>query len=156
MIRWLLDQSLRHKIPLWGTVLIVITTLSVSGLLMYQTYSDSKKAIVASSTALGRVLSQTLTSPLIHDDLWRAFEMVRAPLSSGHQNESVQPDNITVISPQREVVVSSDPERLPMLSSITSLEVELWPLSDPGYPIDEKKPAFIDSQDFPFIYLTSL
>ncbi len=154
MTRWLLDQSLRHKIPFWGAVLIVITTLSVSALLMYQAYSDSKKAIVASSTALGRVLSKTLTPPLIHDDLWRAFEMVRAPLASGHQNESVQPDNITVVSPRREVVVSSDPERLPMLSNISSLEDELWPLSGPGFTIDEKKPLFIEADGSRFIYLT--
>ena len=154
MIRWLLDRSLRHKIPLWGAVLIVITTLSVSGLLMYQAYSASKKAIVASSTALGHVLSKTLTSPLIHDDLWRAFEMVRAPLASAYQDESVQPDTITVISPRGEVVVSSDPERLPMLSKIASLEEELWPLSGPDFPIDEKEPAFVESDDSRFIYLT--
>jgi len=154
MIRWLLDQSLRYKIPLWGTALIVITTLSVSGLLMYQAYSDSKKTIVASSTALGRVLSKTLTSPLIHDDLWRAFEMVRAPLASGRQNESVQPDNITVISPRGEVVVSSDPERMPILSSISALGEEIWPISAPDFQIDRKEPAFVDREDSRFIYFT--
>lgn len=154
MIRWLLDQSLRHKIPFWGAVLIVITTLAVSGLLMYETYSDSKKAVTASSMTLGRVLSQTLITPLIHDDLWRAFEIVRAPLANGHQNESMQPDTITVISPRREVVVSSDPERLPMLSNITSLEEELWPLSGPEFPLDKKEPVFIEADGSRFIYLT--
>ena len=154
MIRWLFDQSLRQKIPLWGAVLIIVPTLFVSGLLMYQAYDDSKKAIVVSSTALGRVLSKTLAPSLIHDDLWRAFEMVRAPLASGPQHETAQPDTITVISPQREVVVSSDPERLPTLSTIDKLDSELWPISGAGFQINKTQPEIIENSDSRFIYMT--
>lgn len=154
MIRWLFDQSLRQKIPLWGAILIVFPTLFVSGLLMAQAYGDSKKAIVASSTALGRVLSKTLAPSLIHDDLWRAFEMVRAPMATGHAPDTAQPDTITVISPDREVVVSSDPERLPMLSKITELKGELWPLSGPKFQINKTEPEIIEEDGSRFIYMT--
>lgn len=154
MIRWLFDQSLRQKIPLWGASLIVFTTLLLSGLLMYQAYDDSKKAILASSNALGRVLSKTLAPSLIHDDLWRAFEMIRAPMTDSHSPDIAQPDIIAVISPQREVVVSSDPERLPTLSKLTSHRNELWPISNSKFPIKRDNPEIIEHGGSPFIYMT--
>ena len=50
--------------------------------------------------------------------------------------------------------MSSDPERLPILSSITGLEEELWPISAPDFLIDRKAPAFVDWKDSRFIYFT--
>jgi len=154
MIRWLFDHSLRQKIPLWGAVLIICPTVFLSGLMMYHTYGDSKNSIVAGATALGRVLSKTLAPSLIHDDLWRAFEMVRAPMITSGQPDGATPDTITVISPRREVVVSSDPQRLPTLSPISRLDRELWPISKPDFKISETRPAVIEEAGSQFIYMT--
>lgn len=119
MIRRLFDLSLRQKIPLWGAGLIIFSTLSVSAALMYRSYDNLKGALVTSSTGLGQTLSKTLVPTLLHDNVWRAFEIIRAPFSETVSRSGVRPKTIFVIGPDRRIFVSSDPVRFPMLSDIT-------------------------------------
>ena len=92
MIRRLLDLSFQQKIPLWGAVLIIVSTLSVSGALMYRAYNDLKSTLVTSAGSLGSTLAQTLVTPLLHDDVWRGFEIVRAPFIDMDIDNPVQPE----------------------------------------------------------------
>jgi hypothetical protein len=75
----LFDLSFRHKIPLWGSALIVATALAVSAAAMLRAYDYLKQDLVNSSENLGFTLAKTLFPVLLHDDAWRAFELVRAP-----------------------------------------------------------------------------
>jgi hypothetical protein len=68
----LFDLSLRHKMPLWGSLLIITSTLAVSGALMLRAYDDLKHDLVISSESLGFTLAKTLFPTLLHDDSWRA------------------------------------------------------------------------------------
>ena len=38
-----LDLSFRYKIPLWGTLLVVLTAVAVSAALMAQTYEEMEE-----------------------------------------------------------------------------------------------------------------
>ncbi len=110
------DLSFRFKLPLWGSVLIVVTALAVSGALMFRAYDDLKEDLLISSKSLGRTLAKSLFRPLLHDDVWRAFELVRAPTEGEAEENPVQPDAIIVLNRAYRVVVSSRPTEMPMLS----------------------------------------
>ncbi len=53
----LFDLSLRHKIPLWGSALIITSAMAVSGALMYRAYDDLKHDLIISSESLGYTLA---------------------------------------------------------------------------------------------------
>lgn len=115
------DLSLRHKIPLWGSALIVASILAVSVALMFRAYDDLRADLFTSSESLGRTLAKTLFPALLHDDLWRAFEIVQAPFQAGTQPNPLAADIIFVANEAREIVVASDPKRLPTLARLDEL-----------------------------------
>lgn len=91
------NLSFRFKLPLWGSFLIVATALAVSGALMFRAYDDLREDLLISSKSLGRTLAKSLFRPLLHDDVWRAFELVRAPIAETAEENPVQPDAIIVL-----------------------------------------------------------
>lgn len=119
MIRRFFDLSFQKKIPLWGAILIVVSTLSVSGLLMYRSYSDLESTLLAGASGLGATLAKTLVPALLHEDVWRGFEIVRAPFDRSAP-QSPHPELALVVTLDLRVFVSSDPTRFPMLAQLAS------------------------------------
>lgn len=117
----LFDLSLRHKIPLWGSALIVTSAIAVSGALMYRTYDDLKHDLIISSESLGVTLAKTLFPVLLHDDAWRAYELIRAPLHEGRSKQPMEPSVIFVVDRDLRVLVSSMPMAMPLLARLDSL-----------------------------------
>jgi len=76
--------------------------------------------LVTSAGSLGSTLAQTLIPPLLHDDVWRGFEIVRTPFIDLHADNPIHPTLAMVITPQQTVFVSSDPDRLPMLTILAN------------------------------------
>ena len=76
---WPVELSLRYKIPLRVIALVLITAFMVTASTVFREYDQSRRDLVAHSAGLGRVLADTLTAPMIHDDLWRAYEVIRSP-----------------------------------------------------------------------------
>ncbi len=113
--------SFRYKIPIWGSALIVISVLAVSAALMFKAYEDLKEDVRISAEGLGGTLAQTLFSPLLHDDVWRAFEQVNAAFHGKKPDNPIQPELIFVVSSVGQIMVSTAPEKLPMLASLESL-----------------------------------
>jgi signal transduction histidine kinase len=70
---------------------------------------------------LGGILGKTLFAPLLHDDVWRAFELINAVFHSGKAHNPVRPEAIFVVGPEGQIVVSTVPEELPMLARLDSL-----------------------------------
>ncbi|MBI4741604.1 MAG: HAMP domain-containing histidine kinase [Betaproteobacteria bacterium] len=118
----LLDLSLRHKIPLWGSGLIVAATLAVSVGLMARAFADLKGDVIISSQGLGRTLAKTLFPVLLHDDLWRAIELVEAPLHGSTHADPLQAEAIFVVDPKMRVLVSSTPRTMPLLAELDSFD----------------------------------
>ena len=73
------DLSFRYKIPLRGSLLVVATALLVTASLMFREYDALRGDLIASSASMARLLAKTLVTPLVHDDVWRAFEIVNSP-----------------------------------------------------------------------------
>lgn len=136
--------SFRYKIPIWGGMLILLSVLVVSAALMFKAYEDLKEDVRISAESLGGILTKTLFSPLLHDDVWRAFEQVNAVFHGGKTNNPIQPELIFVVSPVGHVVVSTAPETMPMLSTLESL--------GPGYAelarrLDQRLPDGVSVYD---------
>ena len=117
-MNWLLNLSFRFKLPLWSSVLIVTTAVAVSTALMVQAYDDLEKDLLDSSASLGRTLAKTLFPAMLHDDLWRAFEIIRAPLDGKHDDNPVQPEMILALDKQHRVFSSTDPKKFAFRADI--------------------------------------
>jgi len=85
---------------------------------MYRSYQDLRASLITGSSSLGRTLAQTLVPALLHDNIWRAFELVSAPIHNSATNNPVQPEFILALTQDRNIFVSSAPQRFRMLTSL--------------------------------------
>jgi len=123
-MRHILNVSFRYKIPLWGSLLIVITALAVSASLMGRAYDDVKQDLSTSAKGLGRTLAVTLLPSMMNDDVWRAFEIINAPLKAVSPDSPVRAELILVLDNARKVYVSTNPQAAPMLSELAQWSPE--------------------------------
>ncbi|GAB4172983.1 MAG: hypothetical protein Fur0039_14080 [Rhodocyclaceae bacterium] len=126
----LLDLSFRYKIPLWGSMLIVTAALFVASSLMFRAYRDLRQDLYISADVLARALARTLFPAVLHDDVWQAFEIVRAPFHGASPGQLAQAEMIFVLDRGGRVYVSNDPKFLPMLVEIRYASKELAMLSE--------------------------
>lgn len=109
------DISLRYKIPLRVFLLVLVTAIIVTASMVFREYDESRRDLVAHAAGLGRVLADTLTTPLIHDDLWRAYEVIRSPQRrSGGEFETLATEIVVVLDPGFHTFVSTQPTRFPL------------------------------------------
>jgi signal transduction histidine kinase len=108
------DLSLRHKVPLRVTVLVIATALVVTATLVFRESDELRRGLVANASALGRVLAKTLVEPLVHDDVWRAYEIISSPfLAAPPASDAPGVELILILDGTGRVFVSTDPTRFP-------------------------------------------
>jgi len=111
------DLSFRYKIPLRGIVLALITALLVTGSLLYREYHDLRQDLVTTSGHLARVLANTVVTPFVQDDVWRAFEIINSPFATRSGDSSpYTAELIMILDSNRRVYLATDPKQYPMLS----------------------------------------
>lgn len=115
-MRLLRDLSFRYKIPLRGGVLVLITAFLLSASLMYREYRDLKQDLIATSASLGRVLAKTLVTPMVHDDVWRAYEIINSPFAATGPDNAKIADFIVVLDRRHQVYIATHPSEYRMLS----------------------------------------
>jgi signal transduction histidine kinase len=115
------DLSLSIKIPIRVTALVMATAVAVTLALLWREYEELRSDLANSSASLGGLLATSLVAPLTHDDLWRAFEIARAPVVAAAAGSAVTPRHVTVLDRDRRVYVSSDPVRYPYGARADSL-----------------------------------
>ena len=120
----LLDLSLRHKLPLWGGLLIIVTAVIVTGSNLLLTRENIKKNMLVRSEVLGRSLVRTLYSALSQDDVWRAFEIIDFLSSAEERQPSFQLESMIVLDSTNRVFVATHPKRYPMQAELVSLGPE--------------------------------
>ena len=147
------NLSFRFKLPLWGSFLIVATALAVSGALMFRAYDDLREDLLISSKSLGRTLAKSLFRPLLHDDVWRAFELVRAPIGEAAEENPVQPDAIIVLDRAYRVLVSSRPTEMPMLSDFRRFGAEQSALANAIEALQGRDAQTVDLPDAEHLYV---
>ncbi|MDD5029365.1 MAG: HAMP domain-containing sensor histidine kinase [Rhodoferax sp.] len=153
MLQRFFDLSLRYKIPIWGSFLIVVTTLLVSLSLVYKAYDDLRENLLAGSASLAHRLADDLFHPLMEDDLWRAFGIINAPLVASDAKDVQKPRFILVLDNELKVVTSTDPMLIPMGTQVSQLTpeysmfvqriAESKSLTHPTYDMQDEKNFYI-------------
>jgi signal transduction histidine kinase len=115
-MRRLRDLSFRYKIPLRGAVLVLITAFLLSGSLIYREYRDFQRDLIATSASLGRVLAKTLVTPMVHDDVWRTYEIINSPFAATGPDNARIADFIVVLDRRQQVYIATQPTDYHMLS----------------------------------------
>lgn len=115
------DLSFRTKIPIWGGLLIVSTALIMSASLLVRTYDDLKQVMQESADSLGQTMAVTLFTTLLHEDVWTAYELIDAPLRGTARTSPMQAEVLLVVDTEGRVVVSTQPDQLPMLMDLAQL-----------------------------------
>jgi len=109
------DLSLRYKIPLRVIALVLVTALCVTASMVFREYDESRRDLVAHAAGLGRVLADTLMAPMVHDDLWRAYEVVRTPQQHNNSDfETLSVASVVVLDTGFRTFVSTQPTRYPL------------------------------------------
>ena len=105
----LFNVSFRYKLPIWGSILIVTTAIAVSIALMVQIYDDLEKDLLDTSASLGLTLAKPLFPIMLHEEIWRAYEFVSAPLHGNPAANPAQPELILVLDRRHRIFASTDP-----------------------------------------------
>jgi len=130
-MKWILDLSFRYKLPLWGAILIIMTQLTVSGTLIINSYDELKEDVLISSEAMGYSLTTNLFPALLHDDIWRAYEIISTPIIRPVPGSNpVNAKNILVVDNELRVIVSAQPKSAPMLTAMRDLNPEYAELAN--------------------------
>jgi signal transduction histidine kinase len=155
-VRRLRDLSFNYKIPLRGVVLALVTALLVTASLLYREYDDLKTDLVTSSGHLARVLANTLVTPMVHDDVWRAFEIINSPYAAGTREPGPQTaELIMVLDASRRVYLATDPKQYPMLTDPARTNPDFYELWQAVEGIREFESRVFERAGSPKLYVVT-
>jgi hypothetical protein len=126
------DISYRVKIPLAISAVILLTEFAVTTALVTRAYRDARSDLEASARNLSTVLARSLRDPLVRDDLWQAYEVIRTPIVARTADNPLQ--DIIVLDVYGRVYVASDPVRIPVMTPVKALDAALvaWRSAEPA------------------------
>jgi len=116
----LADVSLRWIIPLRVMAAVLGTALAVTAALVTREYDEMSQNLEAHAKSLARVLANTLVAPVLHDDIWRAYEIIQSARDPAAIAPELQADVVLVTDSEYRVFVSSRPRAFPIGSSLAS------------------------------------
>ena len=114
----LADLSLRWKIPLRVMAAVLGTALAVTAALVTREYDEMSQNLEAHAKSLARVLANTLVAPVLHDDIWRAYEIIQSARDPAAIAPELQADVVLVTDAEYRVFVSSRPRVFPIGSNL--------------------------------------
>ncbi len=125
MLDWYQNLSLRWKVPIRAVTLALITAVTISAVLLTSIRQDIRKDFVSYTETMLMAFSSSLITPLHHQDIWRAFEVVRAykvdSQPDTNQQSFLKPYRITVLDQHYRVFVSTDPTEFAVSAEIHRL-----------------------------------
>ncbi|MBI5901698.1 MAG: HAMP domain-containing histidine kinase [Rhodocyclales bacterium] len=111
------DLSLRWKIPLRVMAAVLGTALAVTAALVTREYDEMRQNLESHAKSLARVLANTLVTPVLHDDIWRAYEILQSARDPAAIAPELQADVVMVTDAEFRVFVSSRPRDFPIGAS---------------------------------------
>ena len=106
------NLSWRVKIPLAIITAIVFTELVVTTTLLSQASRDAQADLRSNAQGLSQLLSHSLREPLVRDDLWQSYEIIRTPTVVKPVPSALK--TIVITNQYAEVFVSTDPLSFPL------------------------------------------
>ncbi len=115
------DLSYRFKVPLNVSLVILVTASVVACVLIWRSWGDLRDELYGRSVELGQALGSTLVTALKHDDLWRAYEVLKAAAPVDHAQERV----LILLDEGNRIYASSRPRKYPVQGRPGELGPEL-------------------------------
>jgi two-component system NtrC family sensor kinase len=149
-----MDLSFRHKIPLWGSLLVLVTALAVSATLMVQTYKEMEEDLVIDSDTLARALAPNLFSALLQGDVWWAYETVSAPQREiGNDDLPNKAENIIVVDNSLRVFVAAQPRMVHMHTMLRDVGPEYAALAQRMEDAGDRQVVAFALPDHPHLFV---
>jgi signal transduction histidine kinase len=108
------NLSLRWKIPLRVIAAVLGTAIAVTAALMAWEYEEMRQNVEEHARSLGRVLANTLVAPMLHDDIWHAYEILQSTRESFPAAPELQAEVVLVTDADYKVFVSTQPKAFPI------------------------------------------
>lgn len=93
------------------------TAIAVTAALVTWEYEEIRQNVVGHAKSLGRVLANTLVAPVLHDDIWRAYEILQSVRENHPVAPELQAEILLVTTADFKVFVSTKPKEFPIGSS---------------------------------------
>ena len=117
------DLSLKYKVPLRVVVLVIVTAVILTSTLIYRGIDDLRNNLIENADKMGRVIANTLVEPMLHDDVWRAFEIINTPFRvSALHSPDHEAGYILILDLSNNVYASTQPDRFPMLKDPATID----------------------------------
>src|SRR3990170_2300200 len=117
------DLSLKYKVPLRVAVLVIVTAIVLTATLIYRGIDDLRNNLIDNAEKMGRVIANTLVEPMLHDDVWRSFEIINKPFRVPDIRAANQESGyILILDTANNVYVSTKPDRFPMLKDPATID----------------------------------
>ncbi len=113
----LADLSLRWKIPLRVMLAVIGTAVAVTAALLTREYESLRQNLEGHAASMGRVLAHTLVMPVLHDDIWRAYEILQSAHEPNPAAPELQAQVVLVTDADYRVFVSTRPREFPIGTS---------------------------------------
>lgn len=117
----LTNLSLRWKIPLRVVAAVLGTALAVTVALVARDYDIVRQNLEGHARSMGRVLAHTLVMPVLHDDIWRAYEILQSAHEPNPAAPELQAQIVLVTDADYRVFVSTRPRVFPIGTSAAAL-----------------------------------
>ncbi|NYH18798.1 sensor histidine kinase [Paraburkholderia bryophila] len=114
--------SYRYKIPLALSAVILLTELLVTIALVSVAISDARNDLESSAQNLCRVLTLSVRDALVKDDLWRAFEVIRTPVTVKEPTNPLK--EIVLFDAKARVYASTSPRKERIQSVVAQLPAQ--------------------------------
>lgn len=139
--------SYRVKTPLALSLVIVATTLAVSGFLVWQGWRAAEAGFVEQARALGRVLARTVRPALLHDDTWQAYETLITPLERPGEDDRL----LILADAGGQIFAASKPRSYPVQGEISRR------LDEPALvaALAGREPREVAGRDGRYLYLVT-
>ncbi|MBI5279886.1 MAG: HAMP domain-containing histidine kinase [Burkholderiales bacterium] len=119
------DISLAYKTPLRICALVIITAVLVTASLVLRERDELRSDLIGHSEGVARVLANTLVDPMVHDDVWRVYEIINAPFSATPGQASTHSaELVMVLDAQHMIYVSTRPTEYRLLAHPASVDAD--------------------------------
>jgi two-component system, NtrC family, sensor kinase len=120
---YLKDLSLKYKVPLRVAVLVIVTAVVLTSTLIYRGIDDLRNNLIDNADKMGRVIANTLVEPMLHDDVWRSFEIINTPFRvPALHTPDKDAGYILILNVSNNVYASTQPDRFPMLKNPATID----------------------------------
>lgn len=139
------DLSLKYKIPLRVAVLVIVTAVVLAATLIYRGIDDLRNNLIDNADKMGLVIANNLVEPMLHDDVWRSYEIINTP----YRVQTLKtPDEkagyILILNASNKVYASTQPDRYPMLKDPAAIDPRYTELLKALPDLHDLRPTVIE------------